>query len=89
MEFKEFFQLTTSRRGRRCDIVNDGMMGYFQLTTSRRGRHTFFSSLYFVNSFNSRPHAEVDVSSDYILGLSDAFQLTTSRRGRRYRGRIV
>ena len=55
-----FFQLTTSRRGRRdsghalvCDTN-------FQLTTSRRGRRGTALSRKYLLPFNSRPHEEVD-----------------------------
>ena len=56
------FQLTTSRRGRRDDIVITGINIIFQLTTSRRGRQGLISEPCKSVYFNSLPHAEVDCS---------------------------
>ncbi len=39
----------------------------FQLTTSRRGRLDRIGSCYRSRSFNSRPHAEVDINISHIL----------------------
>ena len=54
----------------------------FQLTTSRRGRQIRRKRTEGTLSFNSRPHAEVDVLAICMYHLYQIFQLTTSRRGR-------
>ena len=55
----------------------------FQLTTSRRGRRTILKqNLQRQNSFNSRPHEEVDPLAFLTPDIVQPFQLTTSRRGR-------
>ena len=58
--FPSIFQLTTSRRGRPWSWMPGGSGTFFQLTTSRRGRHNRRRKDGRRNSFNSRPHAEVD-----------------------------
>ena len=55
------FQLTTSRRGRRCSATIAILhISMFQLTTSRRGRLLVANWVECHKRFNSRPHEEVD-----------------------------
>ncbi len=61
------FQLTTSRRGRRRKDIMITFDYIFQLTTSRRGRPDVLTEFMHMNSFNSRPHAEVDINISHIL----------------------
>ena len=59
--FLGLFQLTTSRRGRRCRVECGISRELFQLTTSRRGRHHAPRvDKTEIKNFNSRPHEEVD-----------------------------
>ena len=69
------FQLTTSRRGRHRRILVRIKRKYFQLTTSRRGRHPAPEILPYIEPFNSRPHAEVDVL--FFCSFIDIFELST------------
>ena len=77
-----FFQLTTSRRGRRTSASMATAAMAFQLTTSRRGRPYTDDNKPVEGTFNSRPHAEVDASKMGPELTAANFQLTTSRRGR-------
>ena len=79
---KVVFQLTTSRRGRRWASSHTKVIGLFQLTTSRRGRLQPGGLDTPVETFNSRPHAEVDMGKPAVFARGITFQLTTSRRGR-------
>ena len=76
------FQLTTSRRGRLPLLWGHRQWLHFQLTTSRRGRPDSVEFPSVSQSFNSRPHAEVDWRVQFDSMVADFFQLTTSRRGR-------
>ena len=58
---RDNFQLTTSRRGRLSRTNTANMKVIFQLTTSRRGRRLHSAHFTIEVTFNSRPHAEVDV----------------------------
>ena len=80
--YARIFQLTTSRRGRPRFYFPFLHFLFFQLTTSRRGRrYPHYSNILSV-SFNSRPHAEVDLRCCRPNVHTKSFQLTTSRRGR-------
>ncbi len=61
MVYNEDFQLTTSRRGRLIFPSFGIFCPIFQLTTSRRGRRLPKGNHCNMVSFNSRPHAEVDL----------------------------
>ena len=61
------FQLTTSRRGRRLSPGHNLLPPQFQLTTSRRGRHLYQGMSSLFRYFNSRPHEEVDRSSQFSV----------------------
>ena len=76
------FQLTTSRRGRRDDIVITGINIIFQLTTSRRGRPDDVADQIAEEEFQlttSRRGRQLDLQKS---AHDQLFQLTTSRRGR-------
>ena len=57
-------------------LKDDKFAGIFQLTTSRRGRRMQCSRMRLRLSFNSRPHAEVDI---YIVGRLMLFSSFNSR----------
>ena len=88
--FQGFFQFTTSQGGR---PGSSGawypQLSIFQFTTSQGGRplipHCFFS----MDSFNSRPHKEVDWQEAAPDTSGDIFQFTTSQGGRLRRSCIL
>ena len=82
LSFLKTFQLTTSRRGRLTYWKSLFCPVMFQLTTSRRGRQSKAGVFPAHNSFNSRPHEEVDRALYLVILHPQLFQLTTSRRGR-------
>ena len=69
----DFFQLTTSRRGRRTIFIHTIIIIFFQLTTSRRGRPSVYRCGRRARPFNSRPHAEVDNGTEYTYKPANSF----------------
>ena len=79
------FQFTTSQGGRLHKGERVLTADDFQFTTSQGGRPGNETPPYYDETFNSRPHKEVDVREDLDMLLEEDFQFTTSQGGRRTR----
>ena len=77
------FQFTTSQGGRHFSRSCSNLLSAFQFTTSQGGRLQPSHNRRLGQSFNSRPHKEVDDNPGFINSFTIAFQFTTSQGGRR------